>query len=123
MIYLIPIVFIFILYIVIRNNYKKDTIEGVCAICDEVFPDENLDPIEDLFLCKEHFKVYQENKWIQVKTVESSARDPEQSLYIQDLKDELKMKGIPSYIQTHYRHNGSEIVSIFKMFVKEKDRF
>lgn len=91
--------------------------QGVCSICDQVFPDTNLTPIDELAFCPEHLEVYQVNTWKEFDCAHSNPENPEAALAMQNKKDELARKGVLSFIKTNYEHDDSsdEIITEFKL--------
>jgi hypothetical protein len=111
------VLLILVIYKLLRINYKPPATAGVCHICDGVFNDNELSSVNEFYLCENDLKIFNHSNWVEFFQTESSPTDPEQALYVQELKDNLKSNSIPSYIITEYKQVNKEIVSIFTLFV------
>jgi hypothetical protein len=105
----------------LRINYKPPATAGVCHICDNVFSDDLLISKNDFYLCSRDVLVYDNSQWVLFFQTESSPTDPEQALFVQDLKDKLKTASIASYILTEYKQVSNEVISIFTILVGTAD--
>ena len=97
--------------------HKKEI--GICSICDQNFSESNLFEIDELFLCKNDFDFYNSHTWRISETGKSSPSDPEQALYIQNKKDQLKELGIKSFIKVDYEDINNEIITSFFLYTAD----
>lgn len=88
-----------------HNHIDKSSIGG-CLICEEVFCEECLVEHEGMYFCRDHFKIFANNKWEQVTDQRTTPDNPNDGLYIWDFKRYLwKEKQVPSFVLTHYKIN------------------
>lgn len=104
-----------------KKYFNKRSNNGVCFLCDEVFPDKELIESELNFFCKPHLSLFEDSHWMSAYKVISSSSDPEKALIIQEVKDALKNKDIFSYIETSYDEKEGEIYSYFELFCRSED--
>lgn len=81
---------------------QKIANQGTCSICDDIFPDEELYPSEDLFLCQAHLEAFKTKDWTLISSCLSDPNNPHEALKAQEDKERLKAEGILSYIRTSY---------------------
>ena len=92
--------------------------KGVCSICDEVFNDSDLTEIDDLFLCAKDLEIYKNNEWEAIKSTTVSDSNMKDALILQDMKDEFKKQGKPSYIKSTYNQSDTgEIITISDLYI------
>lgn len=105
------------------ENHPDIPSVGSCLICEDVFCDQCLIEHEGLYFCKEHFKVFANNKWKQITDIRTTPETPEEGHYIYNYKRYLwNEKKIPSYVLTHYKINIEEdfIESFIQLNVLEE---
>lgn len=90
---------------------------GICCLCDQAFSEKKLFEKDEKAFCKEHLDYYKKHNWIEVHKVIVSPNQPEQAIYIQDLKDNLRNEGILSYIKTEYFMENSTYISVFRFYI------
>lgn len=106
------------------ENHPDEPSVGACLICENVFCEKCLIEHEGMFFCKEHFKIFANNKWKQITDVKTTPATPEDGLYIYHFKrhlwNDLKQ---PSFVLTHYKINIEEdfIESFIQLNVIEND--
>jgi hypothetical protein len=106
------------------HNHKDQPTIGSCLMCEDVFCENCLIEHEGMFFCKDHFRVYANHKWKQITDLKTSAKTPEEGLFIYELKREAwSKKGIPSFVLTHYKINVEDdlIESYIQLHVREED--
>lgn len=111
------IILLLVIYKLLRINYKPPAAAGVCHICDEIFNDDLLVSRDEFYLCSSDASIYDKTQWVILFQTESSPTDPEQALFVQDLKDKLKSASISSYILTEYKQVSNEVISVFTILV------
>ncbi len=88
------------------TNHKDQNSIGGCLICEDVFCEACLVEHEGMYFCRDHFKIFANNKWKQITDQITTPETPEDGLYIWDFKRYLwKEKSIPSFVLTHYKIN------------------
>lgn len=91
------------------DNHKDIPSVGACLICEDVFCEQCLIEHDGLYFCKEHFRVFANNKWKQITDVKTTPETPEDGLYIYNFKRHLwNDRQIPSFVLTHYKINIEE---------------
>jgi len=96
--------------------------KGICHICDEVFDDNALLEIDDLFLCAKDAHIYNDNEWIAIKSTTVSDSNMNDALILQDLKDKLKNSNQPSFIKSSYaQSNAGEIQTISSLYIPKSN--
>ncbi|MBY0416368.1 MAG: hypothetical protein K2Q18_19490, partial [Bdellovibrionales bacterium] len=106
------------------ENHPDEPSVGSCLICENVFCEKCLIEHEGMFFCKEHFRVFANNKWKQITDVRTTPHTPEEGLYIYHFKRHIwKEEKIPSFVLTHYKINIEEdfIESFIQLNVIESD--
>ena len=106
------------------ENHPDIPSTGTCLICEDVFCESCLIEHEGLYFCKEHFKVFANNKWKQITDVRTTPNTPEDGLFIYHFKRHLwKDRKIPSFVLTHYKINLEEdfIESFIQLNVTESE--
>lgn len=87
-------------------NHREEPGEVSCGICDKLFCKSCVKPFKSLHFCKEHIPLIMRHEWEEVLTVKTSTQDPEEGVILYDAKKRLfEDKGIPTYIETHYKIN------------------
>lgn len=104
-----------------KKWFNRVSKEGVCHMCDEVFPDKELYPSKNYFFCKEHKTIFEDNSWLEILDLTATNEDPQNALLVQDYKDNLKKLGINSYIETQYDYEQDQISTHFKLLVATTD--
>ena len=84
------------------NFLNNLTQKGTCSICDEVFYDFRLREIDSLFLCPKHVKLYKNSQFYEFACCESTADNPNNALFAQELKDSINKSGKLSFIRSNY---------------------
>ena len=99
--------------------------KGVCCLCDQVFSEKKLFQRDDKSFCKEHFSYYNDHDWIAVYKRVVSPEQPEEAVYIQELKENLRNEGVISYINSEYFLENSTYISVFNFYIPstQKDLF
>jgi len=88
-----------------KNHTDQNSIGG-CLICEDVFCEACLVEHEGMYFCRDHFKIFANNKWKQITDQKTTPESPEDGLYIWDFKRFIwKEKSIPSFVLTHYKIN------------------
>lgn len=88
-----------------KNHTDQNSI-GSCLICEDVFCEACLVEHEGMYFCRDHFKLFANNKWKQITDQKTTPESPEDGLYIWDFKRYIwKEKTIPSFVLTHYKIN------------------
>ena len=91
------------------DNHPDLPSVGTCLICENVFCDKCLIEHDSLYFCKEHFKIFANNKWKQITDVKTTPDTPEDGLFIYHFKRQIwREKEIPSFVLTHYKINIEE---------------
>lgn len=106
-----------------HNHLEEDSV-GSCLICEEVFCENCLIDHESMHFCKEHFRVFANNKWKQITDVRTTPDTPEEGLFIYNFKRDIwKERGIPGFVMTHYKINieNDFIESFIQLNVREED--
>lgn len=106
------------------HNHPDAQSAGGCLICEDVFCDTCLVEHEGLYFCREHFRIFANNKWKQITDVKTTPDTPVDGLYVYHFKrKKWKEAGIPGYILTHYKINIEDdfIESFVQLYVIEKD--
>lgn len=106
------------------ENHKSIASVGTCLICEDVFCEQCLIEHESLYFCKEHFKVFANNKWKQITDIKTTPATPEDGLFIYQFKRQLwKDEKTPMFVLTHYKINIEEdfIESFIQLNVIEND--
>jgi hypothetical protein len=105
-------------------HHNDEPSVGSCLICEEVFCENCLVEHESMHFCKEHFRIFANNKWKQITDVKTTPDTPEDGLYIYDFKRDLWLnKNVPSFVMTHYKINieNDFIESFIQLNVREED--
>ncbi len=88
------------------ENHPETPSSGTCLICEDVFCEKCIIEHESLYFCKEHFKVFVNNKWKQITDIKTTPSTPEDGLFIYNFKKQIwKDRDIPSFVLTHYKIN------------------
>ncbi len=88
------------------SNHPDAQSVGGCLICEDVFCENCLIEHDGLYFCKEHFRVFANNKWKQITDVKTTPDTPIDGLYVYHFKRKLwKEENMPSFILTHYKIN------------------
>ncbi len=91
------------------ENHPDIPSVGTCLICEDVFCEQCLIEHDGLYFCKEHFKIFANNKWKQITDVKTTPDTPEEGLYIYNFKRHLwNDRKVPSFVLTHYKINIEE---------------
>ena len=105
-------------------NHPDSPSAGACLICEDVFCEKCLIEHDSLYFCKEHFKIFANNKWKQITDVKTTPNTPDDGLFIYHFKRQIwREKETPSFVLTHYKINIEEdyIESYIQLNVIEKD--
>ena len=105
------------------ENHPDVPSVGSCLICEDVFCDQCLVEHDGLYFCKEHFRLFANNKWKQITDIRTTPDTPEEGHYIYSYKRYLwKEKQVPSFVLTHYKINIEEdfIESFIQLNVLEE---
>lgn len=97
---------------------------GSCLICEDVFCEQCLIEHEGLYFCKDHFRIFANNKWKQITDIKTTPNTPEDGLYIYHFKRHLWIdRKKPSFVLTHYKINIEEdyIESFIQLNVLEDE--
>ena len=120
MIYLfLAVIFLGCLYLYLIKYHKREN-KSVCSLCLQTFNDKELTNIEELAFCKKDLKTYNNSKWEELKSVVSSADNPEQSVEIYENQKTLIDESIPAFIRSTYFEENLEIKTVFKLYVPEE---
>lgn len=106
------------------ENHPDSPSVGTCLICEDVFCEKCLIEHDSLYFCKEHFKIFANNKWKQITDVKTTPNTPDDGLFIYHFKRQIwREKETPSFVLTHYKINIEEdfIESFIQLNVIEKD--
>jgi hypothetical protein len=88
------------------HNHKESNSVGGCLICEDVFCESCLVEHEGMYFCRDHFKIFANNKWEQITDEKTTPDTPDDGLYIWNFKRHIwKNKNIPSFVLTHYKIN------------------
>jgi hypothetical protein len=87
-------------------NHPDEPGEVTCAICDHLYCRLCIKPFKSLHFCKEHLPLLMNKEWVEVLTIKTSTKDPEEGVRMYDLKKKLFQEDeLPTYIETHYKIN------------------
>jgi hypothetical protein len=106
------------------ENHPDTPSAGGCLICEDVYCEKCLVEHDGLYFCKEHFKVFANNKWKQITDVKTTPNTPNDGLFIYHFKRHIwRENETPSFVLTHYKINIEEdfIESYIQLNVIEKD--
>lgn len=106
------------------NNHPEAQSIGSCLICEDVYCEKCLVEHEGLYFCKEHFKIFANNKWQQITDVKTTPDTPIDGLYVYHFKRKIwKENNVPAYILTHYKINieNDFIESFIQLYVREQE--
>ncbi|MBC7713830.1 MAG: hypothetical protein H7177_10855 [Rhizobacter sp.] len=106
------------------ENHPDTPSVGACLICEDVFCEKCLIEHDSLYFCKEHFRVFANNKWKQITDVKTTPNTPDDGLFIYHFKRHIwRDNETPSFVLTHYKINIEEdfIESFIQLNVIEKD--
>lgn len=106
------------------QNHSEIPSAGSCLICEDVFCEKCLIEHENMYFCKEHFKIFVNNKWKQITDVKTTPNTPDDGLFIYHFKRHIwKEKQVPSFVLTHYKINIEEdfIESFIQLNVVEEE--
>ena len=92
---------------------------GSCFICDQIFKDNELNMHEELSFCDKDFQIFLEEKWITIEQKDSDPNNPENALYLTEVKAALAKHHIPSFIKTEYKESKLLIPERFELNFKE----
>lgn len=88
------------------SNHPDAQSVGGCLICEDVFCENCLIEHDGLYFCKEHFRIFANNKWKQITDVKTTPDTPIDGLYVYHFKRKIwKENNVPSFILTHYKIN------------------
>lgn len=88
------------------TNHQDQNSIAACLICEDVFCEACLVEHDGMYFCRDHFKIFANNKWTQITDQKTTPDSPEEGLYIWDFKRYIwKEKSIPSFVLTHYKIN------------------
>lgn len=108
------------------HNHKDQPTIGACLICEDVFCENCLIEHDGMFFCRDHFKTYAANRWIQITDLKTTPNTPEEGMHIYEYKRlQWNKKNIPSFVLTHYKINVEEdlIESYIQLHVRVEDEF
>ncbi len=97
-------------------SLRKLLQKGTCSICDHVFYEFNLKEVNSLFLCPLHFKQFKRSSFVEFSCCESTAQNPNNALFAQELKEKLLSEGFLSYITSSYIEIDGVIHSRFTIY-------
>ncbi len=102
-----------------KNIFFRNQVSeyGVCSICDGKFKDSQLSTVDELAFCSEHRIIFDSTNWVMVQTVTSDPSDPSKALKLQEIKHELSLKDISSYIRVSYLESNDNILSQFSLYI------
>lgn len=106
------------------HHHPEVSSTGSCLICEDVFCDNCLVEHENLYFCKEHFKVFANHKWKQITDVKTTPDTPTDGLFVYNFKRHLwTSENTPSFILTHYKINLEQdyIESFVQLNVRDED--
>lgn len=106
------------------ENHPDSPSTGSCLICEEVFCEKCLIEHDSLYFCKEHFKTFANNRWMQITDVKTTPNTPDDGLFIYHFKRQIwREHETPSFVLTHYKINIEEdfIESFIQLNVIERD--
>lgn len=106
------------------SHHHDEASVGSCLICEDVFCEQCLVEHDSMHFCKEHFRIFANNKWTQITDVRTTPDTPEDGLYIYNFKRDLwANKQIPTFVMTHYKINieNDYIESFIQLNVREND--
>lgn len=90
--------------------------KGQCCLCHDYFCDSCLHEQDLLTFCQRHLAAYQNQKWIALKSLVSTAEKPEAGVALYELKERLwSERKILCYIETKYEL--SEVEDIIESHV------
>jgi len=104
---------------------EQGDIDGICAICEEGFPENKLIEHDKTSFCKDHYQLFISHEWDVITNVVTSADSPEAAIAIYQIKNNLWCtQEVPSFIVTHYKINVEKnyIESHVQLFARECDR-
>lgn len=105
------------------TNHPELHAQGTCAICENSFCEKCLWEHEKTHFCPEHYRVFMDNKWVELAKIHSTPDTPEAALALYDLKANVWKNKIPTFIVTHYKINfeGDQIESHVSLFAREQE--
>jgi hypothetical protein len=97
-----------------ENHPESPSVAG-CLICEDVFCEKCVIDHDGMHFCKEHFKIFANNKWKQITDVKTTPDTPEDGLFIYHFKRKIwREDKTPSFVLTHYKINiESDIIESF----------
>jgi hypothetical protein len=97
-----------------ENHPDQPSVAG-CLICEDVFCEKCVIEHDGMHFCKEHFKIFANNKWKQITDVKTTPDTPEDGLFIYRFKRKIwREDKTPSFVLTHYKINlESDIIESF----------
>lgn len=103
-------------FIFIRLKRNQKTI-GICHACAQNFIEQNLREIDSYFLCNKDYQQYLNLDLIDFIHTKSDPNQPENSLYINRIKEKLCQNQIFCLISTDYEQVDNVIFSYFLLKV------
>lgn len=106
------------------ENHPESPSVGGCLICEDVFCEKCLIEHDGMYFCKEHFKIFANNRWRQITDVRTTPDTPDDGLFIYHFKRKIwKEDQVPSFVLTHYKINLEQdfIESFIQLNVREGD--
>lgn len=106
------------------HNHADEASVGSCLICEEVFCENCLVEHESMHFCRDHFRIFANNKWHQITDIRTTPDTPEDGLFVYNFKRDLwREKGVPAFVMTHYKINidNDYIESFVQLNVREDD--
>jgi hypothetical protein len=97
-----------------ENHPESPSVAG-CLICEDVYCEKCIIEHNGMHFCKEHFKIFANNKWKQITDVKTTPETPEEGLFIYHFKRKIwREDKTPSFVLTHYKINiESDIIESF----------
>lgn len=102
------------------KNHAELPSQATCLICEDTFCEKCLIEHDSMQFCKEHFKTFSQNRWMNITDIKTTPNAPHEALHIYHFKRKIwKEQQTPSYILTHYKINIDEdfIESFVQLFV------
>jgi hypothetical protein len=53
-------------------NHKETASAGSCLMCEDVFCENCLVEHEGIYFCKDHFRIFANNKWVQISDIKTT---------------------------------------------------
>lgn len=104
-------------------NHPEQHAQGTCAICENCYCEKCLWEHEKTLFCPDHYRLFMDNKWLELIQVQSTPDKPESALALYELKAQAWKNKVPTFIVTHYKINfeGDQIESHVSLWGREQE--